>query len=69
MASKGGLKGGKSARDQFNKLYSKIVSGEKSSTSNGEGEEQSSEPSPKKKATPSKRKTGMSSLKAHRLLR
>jgi len=40
------------------------VNGEKSSSANGEGKEQGDEPSPKKKATPSKRKAGMLSLEA-----
>ena len=64
MASKAGLKGAKSARDSFGPLYNKIVNGEKSSSANGEGKEQGDEPSPKKKATPSKRKAGMLSLEA-----
>ena len=62
MASKANYKGAKSARDSFNQLYNKIVSGEKSSSFNGEAKEQSDEPSPKK-MTPSKRKAGMLSLR------
>ena len=51
MASKGGFKDNHSARNQFNKLYSKIVNGEKSSASKGEGEgeEKSGEPSPRRR--------------------
>jgi hypothetical protein len=61
MAAKAGLKGAKSARDSFGPLYNKILSGQKLSAANGEGEQQqSAEPSPKKKATPSKRKAGTS---------
>ncbi|GAB7326033.1 hypothetical protein MBLNU13_g10069t1 [Cladosporium sp. NU13] len=57
MAAKTGLKGAKSARDSFNQLYNKILSGQKTSAAaRGEDKEQSGEPSPKKKATPSKRK-------------
>jgi hypothetical protein len=37
------------------------------SAANGEEKEQSGEPSPKKKATPSKRKAGMSSLENIRI--
>ena len=60
MAAKAGLKGAKSARDSFGPLYNKILSGQKNSAANGEGSEQGAEPSPKKKATPSKRKAGTS---------
>ena len=62
MAAKAGLKGAKSARDSFGPLYNKILSGQKMSAAGGEEKEQSGEPSPKKKATPSKRKAGMLSL-------
>jgi DNA invertase Pin-like site-specific DNA recombinase len=51
MATQANFQSAKSARDTFNKLYNKILSGQ-----NGEGSEQGDEPSPKKKATPSKRK-------------
>lgn len=65
MAAKAGLKGAKSARDSFGPLYNKILSGQKMSAANGEEKEQSGEPSPKKKATPSKRKAGMLSIILH----
>ena len=65
MAAKAGLKGAKSARDSFGPLYNKILSGQKMSAANGEEKEQSGEPSPKKKATPSKRKAGMLSISLH----
>lgn len=66
MAAKAGLKGAKSARDSFGPLYNKILSGQKmSAAANGEEKEQSGEPSPKKKATPSKRKAGMLSISLH----
>jgi hypothetical protein len=56
MATKANFQSAKSARDTFNKLYNKILSGQQSSSANGEVREQGDEPSPKKKATPSKRK-------------
>lgn len=66
MAAKAGLKGAKSARDSFGPLYNKILSGQKmSAAASGEEMEQSDEPSPKKKATPSKRKAGMLSISLH----
>ena len=67
MAAKAGLKGAKSARDSFGPLYNKILSGQKMSAAGGEEKEQSGEPSPKKKATPSKRKAGMLSLENIRI--
>jgi len=69
LAKNASFQSAKSARDTFNKLYNKILSGQQSSTAGGEGREQGGEPSPKKKATPSKRKAGMSSLEIHKLLR
>jgi hypothetical protein len=66
MAAKAGLKGAKSARDSFGPLYNKILSGQKNSAANGEGSEQSAEPSPKKKATPSKHKAGTSRFQLQR---
>ena len=69
MAAKAGLKGAKSARDTFGQLYNKILSGQKTpATAGGEGKEQSSESPPKKKATPSKRKAGTSSIPLHALI-
>jgi hypothetical protein len=66
MAAKAGLKGAKSARDSFGPLYNKIFSGQKmSAAANGEDKEHSVEASPKKKATPSKRKAGMLSIPLH----
>jgi hypothetical protein len=63
MANKASFQSAKSARDTFNKLYNKILSGQQSSSANGDGKEQSGELSPKKKkATPSKRKAGMLSI-------
>ena len=62
MAAKAGLKGAKSARDSFGPLYNKILSGQKMAAANGDAKEQSGEPSPKKKATPSKRKAGTSNF-------
>lgn len=56
MATRANFQSAKSARDTFNKLYNKILSGQQGSSSNGEGREQGDEPSPKKKAAPSKRK-------------
>lgn len=69
MASKAGLKGVKSARDSFGPLYNKILNGQKmyATANNGEGNEQGAQTSPKKKATPSKRKAGMLSAFLRRM--